>query len=151
MTLFYRSRLALSTTLLMAVACTSATGPAPIVIGVTYELIALDGHAAPFEFEMPARFAMVLTSNARVHLRFEDSASYSLVVHRAPQDAGLLYRSSYRQLKNGIVQLMGYGTFTDGVSREFVEGGGVPRGDELRLETIAPFIYGAHVWTFRRR
>lgn len=141
--------------LALCLACsdtTSSTSPV-IVAGATYDLVRLDGRGAPFEYAAPGRSGEIRVAMARIELLFNVAEpTYDFRQYRGQADtSSSIFRSSYRQRGNGIVQLMGYGTFDDGINREYVEGTGSLEWDILRLRTTSDFIYSRHDWEFRRR
>ena len=139
--------------LCLACSDTTSSTAAVIVAGTTYDLVRLDGRGAPFEYVAPGRWGEIRVAMARIELLFNAAEpTYDFRQYRGQADTGSsIFRSSYRQRGDGIVQLMGYGTFDDGVNREYVEGTGSPESDILRLRTTSAFIYGRHDWEFRRR
>lgn len=141
--------------LALCLACrdsTSSTVPISVA-GTTYDLVRLDGRGAPFEYVAPGRWSEIRVVMARIELLFNPAEpTYDFRQYRGQADtSSSIFRSSYRQRRDGVVQLMGYGTFDDGVNREYVEGTGSPESDILRLRTTSSFIYGRHDWEFRRR
>ncbi|MCI0356308.1 MAG: hypothetical protein L0099_14895 [Acidobacteria bacterium] len=145
-------RLSLFIGCISTVGCADVTATASLPVhGATYELVALDGRGAPFEYQAPGRFGMIRAVAARIELRFEMPDSTYAFVQYADFNTpyASTFRSTYRQSASGTVRLIGTGTFDDGINREFVEGQGVPRANQLRLRTTASFVYGAHIWDFQ--
>lgn len=135
-------------------ACEDATAPAVLAVnGATYGLVTLDGRPAPFEYEAPGRGEIIRAVSAGIELRFEwPDATYAFLQYSSASTASpSMFRSTYHQSASGTVRLIGYGTFDGGINREYVEGQGVPRSDQLRIRTTASFVYGAHTWEFRLR
>jgi hypothetical protein len=136
-------------------ACGGGTSPTVgiTVAGAVYDLVRLDGGTTPFEYAAPDRGVLIQVTTARVELLFDASEpTYDFRQFRQPNDTSAsVFRSAYRQRNDGAVQLIGSGTFPDGVNRTYVEGEGHPTADVLLLRTGTAFIYGQHDWDFRRR
>lgn len=111
----------------------------------------MDGRPAPFEYEAPGRWEIIRAVSARIELRFEwPDATYAFLQYSSASiPSPSLFHSTYHQSASGTVRLIGSGTFDDGINREYVEGQGVPRSNQLCIRTTASFVYGAHTWDFR--